>query len=92
MLTAAHSLAGLSEEGLALPDILGRLVGAKLPGTQKSALACVQIIREQRPGVEVRLAACKPLVEGLTVAKGSGDAAVVSAAVELLAALEQAKE
>lgn len=92
LLTAAHSLAGLSEEGLALPDILGRLVGAKLPGTQKSALACVQIIREQRPGVEVRLAACRPLVEGLTVAKGSGDAAVASAAVELLAALEQAKE
>ena len=29
---------------------------------------------------------------GLTVAKGSGDAAVASAAVELLAALEQAKE
>ena len=87
--TAAHSLAGVSEEGLALPDILGRFLGAKLPGTQKSALASVQIIREQRPGVEERLAACQPLVDGLSAAKGSSDATVASGAAEILAALSK---
>ena len=89
LLTAAHSLAGASDEGLALPDILGRFLAAKLPGTQKSALASVQIIREQRPGVEERLAGCQPLVDGLGTAKGSSDAAVASGAAEILAALDK---
>ena len=90
LLTAAHSLAGVSEEGLALPDILGRLLGAKLPGTQKSALAAIQIIIEQRPGVEARLRECAPLVEGLSAACASSDAAVASGAAELRVALQKA--
>jgi hypothetical protein len=89
LLTAAHSLLGASDEALALPDILGRFLAAKLPGTQKSALASVQIIREQRPGVEERLAGCQPLVDGLGTAKGSSDAAVASGAAEILAALDK---
>ena len=86
-LTAVHSLAGVTDEGLALPDIIGRLLGAKVPGTQKSALTALCIIREKSPGVEPRLAACEPLVNGLKTAAGSSDAALAGGAAEQLKAL-----
>lgn len=88
VLTAMHSLAGAADEGLAVPDLLGRFLGARLPGTQRSALAALQIIREKAGrAIDARLAGCEAIVGGLRAAAGSSDAQVASEASALLAAL-----
>lgn len=87
LLTAMHSLAGVTDEGLAVPDLIGRFLCAKLPGTQRSALSALQIIRERQPGIEARLSGIEGLMAGLRTASASSDASVVSGATEMLAAL-----
>ena len=86
-LQAVASLAGQPESSLSLPDFLGVFAAAKAPGTQRAALAALQILREKVPGVEVRLAQCESLVDGLRAAARSADSTVAAQAAELLAAL-----
>lgn len=88
LLTAMHSLAGVTEEGIAVPELLGRFLRAKLPGTQRSALSALQIVRERQPGVEARLKGVNSLMEALVEAAASADATVASGAAEMLAVLQ----
>lgn len=60
-----------------------------MPGTQRSALTSVQMIRERQPGIERRLASCALLVEGLTAAAASPQADLASDASLALSQLSQ---
>ena len=92
LLTALHSLAGVTEEGLAVPDLIGRFIAAKLPGTQRSGLSSLQILREKHgSAIDGRLAGCEGLVEGLTAASSSGDKEVAAEAAEVLGRLRAAR-
>lgn len=91
LLQAAASLAGQPEAEASLPDLLGAFLVAKVPGTQRSALSSVQIIRERQPGIEGRLAGCEPLMQGLARAAKSADAQVASEAAAHLEALKAAQ-
>ena len=52
-----------------MPDLIGRFIAAKLPGTQRSGLSSLQILREKHgSAIDGRLAGCEGLVEGLTAA------------------------
>lgn len=87
-LQAAGSLCGLAEAEISFPEMLGKLLQAPVPGTQKLALEAVQIIREkQGKGVDARLASCPPLVDGLRKASGAADAQLACGAMDMLAAL-----
>ena len=91
LLQAAHSLAGLPDDELSLPDLLGKVLEHKMPGNQAQALASVQIIREkQTKSIDSRLKMCKGLVEGLQAAKGSANEKVAKEAAELLDAFRAA--
>ena len=94
LLQACHSLAGVPDDELALPDLLGKVLLSKLPGNQAQALACVQLIREKQPagsGVDGRLACCPILVQGLQAAKGSANEEVARDASSLLGAFQKAR-
>lgn len=86
-LQATASLAGLPECELSFPELLGKFLSAKLPGTQRDALAALELVREkQGKAVDARLAACTPLVDGLRGAAGSSDAGVAAGAATIMTA------
>ena len=88
-LQAAASLAGVPESEHSFPELVGKFLGARLPGTQKKALTALQLIRERGgSNIDERLAACDVLVDGLRTAAASADADVAADAEITLAALE----
>jgi len=83
-LQAAASIAGHPTEEVSFPQLLGRLCAAKVPGTQREAMACLQVIAEKQPEHCRRLGQVEEIKSGLAAAAASNDAQVVSDARGLL--------
>ena len=86
-LQAVASLAGSPTAELSFPQLLGNLCAAKMPGTQREAMTCLQLIVEKTPEHAQRLGTIEEIARGLAAAAASSDAQCASDANDLRARL-----
>lgn len=84
MLTAADGLAGNPPGEYSFPQLLGLFCSARLPGTQREAMGCLQLMAEKVEGSAARLGQLEEVKQGLTAAAASADAQVAAEAGSLL--------
>mmetsp|Transcript_38307 Transcript_38307/g.89664 ORF Transcript_38307/g.89664 Transcript_38307/m.89664 type:complete len:321 (-) Transcript_38307:137-1099(-) len=87
-LQAVASIAGRPDDEVSLPQILGLLCADRLPGTQREALASLQIIAEKQPELCARLLQVDEIAHGLASAVESSDTTVSVDAADLLKLLK----
>ena len=79
--------AGLADAEPSFPERLGHLAASRVPGTQRDAVAALQLCTERQPGIEPRLRQLQAVRDGLKAAAGSSDAKASEGAAVLLKAM-----
>ncbi len=82
-LSAAAATGGLASEEVSFPQVVGRMCGSRLPGTQREAVRAMLLLTD-RPELRPQLASVSDVSDGLRAAAASRDAAAAAGAAEAL--------